>query len=147
MSGALPGGRPAPGSPEHMRDLLRRARTIAIVGASTDPWRPSFGIAGYLKRAGYRVIPVNPHELGRDLGGEPFRASLRDIEEPVDLVDVFRRPDAVPAVVEDAIAIGAPAIWMQPGARSEPAATRARAAGIDVVMDRCISVEHARLGR
>ena len=130
-----------------VRDILATAKTIAIVGASTDPWRPSFGIAGYLMAAGYRVIPVNPTAAGQSLHGEPFRASMRDIAEPVDLVNVFRRPEFVPAVVEDAIAIGAPAVWLQLGIRHPAAAERARAAGIKVVMDRCISVEHRRAFR
>ncbi|WP_298957050.1 CoA-binding protein [uncultured Methylobacterium sp.] len=128
-----------------MRRLLAGARTIAVVGASPDPWRPSSGIARYLARAGYRVIPVNPTALGRDLDGMPFRAGLRDLGERVDLVNVFRRPEHVPAVVEEAIAIGAPALWLQLGIRHPEATRRAAEHGIAVVADRCISVEHRRL--
>ena len=129
----------------YLRDILERSRTIAVVGASPDPGRPSFGVAAYLRRAGYRVIPVNPTALGQNLYGEPFRASLREIAEPVDLIDVFRRPEHIPAVVEDAIAIGAPALWLQLGIVHRQAAARAEAAGIKVVMNRCISIEHSRL--
>jgi uncharacterized protein len=135
------------GTPDGLRALLAGARTIAVVGASDEPWRPSFGIMRYLQRAGYKIIPVNPFLVGGSVHGEPFRASLRDLDEPVDLVNVFRRPDAVEAVVDDAIAVGAPALWLQIGVRNETARSRAEAAGITVVMDRCISVEHARLCR
>jgi uncharacterized protein len=133
--------------PDYLRGILKRARTIAVFGASPEPWRPSFGIMRYLQRAGYKIIPVNPFLVGGSVHGEPFRASLRDIDKPVDLVNVFRRPDAVEAVVDDAIAVGAPALWLQIGVRNETARSRAEAAGITVVMDRCISVEHARLCR
>ena len=132
---------------EYLRAILARARTIAVVGASLDPWRASYGIAGYLKRQGYRVVPVNPTALGGMVHGEPCRASLREVMEPIDLVDIFRRPEAVGEAVEDAIAVGAPAVWMQLGIRNDAACARAEAAGIAVVMDRCISVEHARLVR
>jgi predicted CoA-binding protein len=133
--------------PDDLRALLTGARTIAVVGASNEPWRPSFGIMRYLQRAGYRIIPVNPFLAGQTVHGEAFHASLRDVAERVDLVNVFRRPDAVEAVVDDAIAVGAPAIWMQRGVRNEAARAKAEAAGLAVVMDRCISVEHARLCR
>ena len=131
----------------YLRDILARARTIAVVGASSDPWRASYGVSGYLKRKGYRIVPINPTALGQSVHGEPCRASLRELLEPVDLVDIFRRPDAVGEAVEDAIAIGAPAIWMQLGIRNDAACARAEAAGLAVVMNRCISVEHARLFR
>ncbi|MET0743876.1 MAG: CoA-binding protein [Microvirga sp.] len=133
--------------PEDLREILARTRTIAVVGASTDPWRPSAGVMSYLHRAGFRLIPVNPTALGQSLHGEPFRARLQDIGEPVDLVNVFRRPEHVPEVVEDAIAIGAPAVWLQLGIVNVAAASRARAAGIRFVMNRCISIEHSRLMR
>ena len=133
--------------PDQLREILSRARTSAVVGASNEPWRPSFGIMRYLQRAGYRVIPVNPHLLGQSVHGEPFRASLRETGEPVDLVNVFRRPDAVEEVVDDAIAVGAPVLWTQLGVHNEAARAKAEAAGITVVMNRCISVEHARLCR
>jgi predicted CoA-binding protein len=132
---------------EDLADLLRRTRTIAVVGASTDPWRPSFGVSAYLKRVGYRIVPVNPTLLGSRLHDEPFRASLQDVAEPVDLVNVFRRPKFIPDVVEDAVAVAAPAIWLQLGIRHPAAAARAHAAGVTVVADRCISVEHRRLLR
>lgn len=133
--------------PDELRALLTGARTIAVVGASNEPWRPSFGIMRYLQHAGYRIIPVNPFLVGQNVHDEPFRTSLQDIEEPIDLVNVFRRPDAVEAVVDDAIAAGAPALWLQIGVRNDSARAKAEAAGIAVVMDRCISVEHARLCR
>jgi uncharacterized protein len=133
--------------PDDLRDILMGARTIAVVGASNEPWRPSFGIMRYLQRAGYRIVPVNPFLTEQAVHGEAFRASLRDVAEPVDLVNVFRRPDAVGEVVEDAIAAGAPAIWLQLGIRNDAARARAEAAGMAVVMNRCISVEHARLCR
>ncbi len=133
--------------PGYLRTILERACTIAVVGASPEPWRPSYGIMAYLKRHGYRVVVVNPHAVGQMFHGEPFYPSLERAPYPVDLVDVFRRPDAVPAVVEEAIAIQAPSLWMQLGVRHETAAIQAEAAGIAVVMNRCISVEHARLLR
>jgi predicted CoA-binding protein len=133
--------------PDGLRALLTAAKTIAVVGASNEPWRPSFGIMRYLQRAGYRIIPVNPFLVDQTVHGEAFQASLRDLAEPVDLVNVFRRPDAVEAVVDDAIAARAPAIWMQLGVRNDAARAKAEAAGMTVVMDRCISVEHARLCR
>ena len=133
--------------PDYLRDILMRAKTIAVVGASNEPWRPSFGIMRYLQRAGYRIVPVNPFLTGQTVHGEAFWASLRDLAEPIDLVNVFRRPDAIPDVVEDAIAVGAPALWLQLGIRNDAACARAEAAGMAVVMNRCISVEHARLCR
>jgi predicted CoA-binding protein len=133
--------------PVDLRALLAGTRTIAVVGASNEPWRPSFGIMRYLQRAGYRIIPINPFLTGQTVHGEAFRASLRDVTEAVDLVNVFRRPDAVEAVADDAIAIGAPALWLQLGIRNDAARAKAEAAGMTVVMDRCISVEHARLCR
>jgi uncharacterized protein len=134
-------------TPDYLRRVLERASTIAVVGASTDPWRPSFGVMGYLHRAGYRIIPVNPTALGQSLYGEPFRADLREIDEPVDLVNVFRRADFIPEVVEASIAISTPALWLQLGIVHLDAVRQAEAAGIQVVMNRCISVEHSRLMR
>jgi uncharacterized protein len=131
--------------PAYLRGILERARTIAVVGASPEPWRPSYGVTAYLKRAGYRLIPVNPTALGEAVHGERVVAALADIEEPVDLVNVFRRPEYLPGVVEEAIAMGAPALWMQLGIRNDAAKDRAEAAGMAVVMDRCISIEHRRL--
>ena len=131
--------------PAYLRDLLGRARTIAVVGASADTWRPSNGITRYLMRAGYRVRPVNPTIAGTNLHGERVLASLAEVEEPIYLVNVFRRSDAVSEVVEDAIRVHAPAIWFQLGIHNEDAARRAEEAGLKVVMNRCISVEHSRL--
>ena len=133
--------------PDYLRDILARTRTIAVVGASTDPWRPSFGVTRYLHQAGYRIIPVNPTALGQNLHGEPFRARLQDVGEPVDLVNVFRRPEYIPDVVADTIAIESPALWLQLGIVNAAAATQSEAAGIQVVMNRCISIEHSRLMR
>ncbi|HLU50258.1 MAG TPA: CoA-binding protein [Planctomycetota bacterium] len=129
-------------SPEAICDLLSRARTIAIVGLSNDRARASHGIAQYLARQGYEVIPVNPTiESWKEI---PSRRSLRDVTEKVDIVDVFRRPDAIPEIVEDAIAIGAPVLWLQPGAENDAAAARAAAAGITVISGPCIFQEHMR---
>ncbi len=125
-------------------ELLRSARTIAVVGLSSKPWRPSHGVAEYMQRAGYRIIPVNPNES--EVLGEKAYPSLEALPEKVDIVNVFRRPEYVPEIVEAAIRVGAPAIWMQEGVINEAAAERARQAGLFVVMDRCILKEHRRLG-
>lgn len=125
-------------------ELLGRVRSIAVVGASPERSRPSYAISRYPKNAGYRMIPVNPAHAGEHLHGETIVASLAEAG-PVDLVDVFRRSEALDAVVDEAIAAGAPAIWTQLGIRNDAALARARAAGIQVVCDRCISVEHSRL--
>lgn len=129
-----------------IRTMLREAKTIAVVGLSDDPMRSSFGVASYLQRQGYRIIPVNPHLTGPVLGEQPY-ASLRDVPMPVDIVQIFRRPEFVPPVVEDAIQIGAPAIWMQLGVAHDGAAAQAEAAGVQVVMDRCMAVDHRMLVR
>ncbi len=127
-----------------MRNLLEQARTIAVVGLSDSPGRDSFGVARFLQRCGYRIIPVNPNLHGPVLGEQPY-ASLRDVQEPIDIVDIFRRSEFVPSVVADAIAIGARAVWMQLGVINQEAATEANAAGLAVVMNRCIAVEYRRL--
>jgi uncharacterized protein len=134
-------------SADYLRGILGRARTIAVIGASAEPWRPSFGVMRYLQRVGYRVIPVNPTALGESVHGERFRGALQEVPEAIDLVNVFRRPDAVGEAVDQAIAAGAPALWMQLGIRNDDAAARAESAGMRVVMNRCISVEHSRLMR
>jgi hypothetical protein len=123
-------------------ELLRRARTIAVVGLSADPLRPSHGVAAYLQTHGYRIIPVNPN-ISEALGEKAY-ASLRQIpaSETIDIVDIFRRPEHVPEIVEDAIGRGVAAVWMQESIIHEPAAERARRAGMFVVMDRCILKEH-----
>ncbi len=125
-------------------ELLRSARTIAVVGLSGKPWRPSHGVAEYMQRAGYRIIPVNPNET--EVLGEKAYPHLEAVPEKVDIVNVFRRSEYVPEIVEAAIRIGAPAIWLQEGVVNEAAAERARQAGLFVVMDRCILKEHRRLG-
>jgi hypothetical protein len=129
---------------DDVRALLTETRTWAVVGCSPDPDRDSHRIAALLEREGFRVIPVNPNVDG-ELLGERCRASLRDIEEPVDVVDVFRRADAAGAHVDEAIAIGATGVWMQLGVIDEAAAERARAAGLRVVMDRCPAIELPRI--
>ena len=122
--------------------ILQQARTIAMVGLSSNPFRPSHFAAIYMLAEGYTIIPVNPTE--QEVLGRRSYASLRDIPEPVDIVDIFRDPEAVPEIVEDAIAIGAQVVWMQLGVINEEAARRAREAGLEVVMDACVKIEHAR---
>ncbi|MCS6786920.1 MAG: CoA-binding protein [Thiobacillaceae bacterium] len=129
--------------PDAVRDLLRQVRTIAVVGLSPRPDRPSHTVARALQRFGYRIVPVRPAVA--EVLGERAYARLTDIPFPVDLVDVFRAPEHVPAVVEEAIAIGAKAIWLQEGVVHEQAAERARAAGLIVVMDRCIYKDYLAL--
>jgi len=124
-------------------EVLHSARTIAVVGLSGKRYRPSYGVAEYLKRAGYRIIPVNPME--KEVLGERCYPDLESIPEPVDLVDVFRRSEFVPEIVEAAIRIGAKAVWMQEGVIHEAAAARAEAAGLAVVMDHCILKDLRRL--
>lgn len=127
-----------------IRGLLTRARTIAIVGLSADPIRPSYFVAAYLRSAGYQLFPVNPRYAGQTILDQPVFASLRDIPQHINIVDVFRRPADAPAVVEDTIAIGADAVWLQLSVIHEEAARQARSAGLMVVMDRCIKIEHSR---
>jgi predicted CoA-binding protein len=122
-------------------ELFRSAKTIAVVGLSDSPLRPSYGVSAYMQQHGYRVIPVNPQV--KEALGEKSYASLREVPEKIDIVNVFRRSEFVPEVVEEAIALHVPAIWMQEGVIHEDAAAQARAAGIFVVMDRCILKEHA----
>lgn len=121
-------------------ELLKTARTIAVVGLSGKPWRASYGVAQYMQRAGYRIIPVNPNLTS--VLGEKAYPNLRAIPEPVDVVDIFRKPEAVPEIVEDAIAIGARVVWMQDGIVHNDAAARARQAGLAVVMNKCMMREH-----
>lgn len=117
-----------------------------MVGASNRPARDSHRVMHFLQSRGYHVIPVNPRLAGQPLAGQTVRATLADITEPVDMVDVFRRPDAVPSIVDEAIDIGARALWLQLGVINEAAATRAANAGLEVVMDRCPAIEIPRLG-
>ena len=120
--------------------ILRSARTIAVVGLSPNPRRPSYGVARYLQRAGYRIIPVNPNVS--EVLGERAYATLSELPGPVDVVEVFRRSEFAGAIVDEAIAIGAAAVWLQDGVVDEAAAGRARAAGLDVVMDDCMMRRH-----
>lgn len=122
--------------------ILREARRIAMVGLSSNPFRPSHFAAIYMIAEGYDVIPVNPRE--QEVLGRRSYASLRDVPGPIDIVDIFRESSAVPPIVEDAIAIGAKVVWMQLGVINEAAARRAREAGLEVVMDACVKIEHAR---
>jgi uncharacterized protein len=121
-------------------DLLRGAQTIAVVGLSDNPLRPSHGVAAYLQSQGYRIIPVNP-EIKGSLGEKAY-PSLLDVPEKIDIVDIFRRPEFVEAIVDQAIQLKIPAVWMQEEIVHEKAAQKARAAGIFVVMDRCLLLEH-----
>ena len=121
---------------------LREAKTIAVVGLSSNAMRASHGVAEYLKGAGYRIIPVNPNET--EVLGEKAYGRLEDVPEPVDIVDVFRRAEELPAVAESAIGIGAKVLWMQLGIENAEAAEKARAAGLVVVEDACLMVEHKR---
>ena len=129
-----------------IRTLLTEARTIALVGASDRPDRASYGVMAYLQQRGYRVIPVNPQITGEHLHGEFVFRDLDQIGEPIDIVDIFRNSAAAGEVVDAAIAAGAKAVWMQLGVVNEAAATRAEAAGLQVVMDRCPKIEILRLG-
>lgn len=124
-----------------IEEILLRTKVIAVVGLSNDPTRSSYGVAEYLQRNGYRIIPVNPKLTEKVLGETPY-GRLEELNEHVDLVDIFRRPIDVPPVVDSAIAIGASAIWMQLGIVHSESAQKATAAGIDVVMDKCTAVEH-----
>src|SRR6476646_6965637 len=137
---------PIPYSDAQLRAILQRVKTIAMVGASSNWNRPSYFVMKYLQGKGYRVIPVNPGIAGQMLLGETAYASLRDIPEPVDMVDVFRPARDAPAIVDDAIAIGAKVVWMQLGIRNDEAAAIAERAGIEVVMNRCPKIEFGRLG-
>lgn len=126
-------------------ELLQSSKTIAVVGLSSRKFRASYGVSQYMQHAGYRIIPVNPHET--EVLGEKSYPNLEAVPERVDIVNVFRRSEFVPEIVESAIRVGARIIWMQEGVVDEHAAARAREAGLEVVMDRCILKEHGRLQR
>ena len=126
-----------------LRRILREAKVIAVVGLSADWFRPSYFAAKYMQEHGYRVIPVNPKYA--EILGEKCYPSLSDIPRPVDIVDVFRKTADVMPIAEDAIKIGAKVLWQQLGVRNEEAAAKARAAGLQTVMDRCVKIEHGRL--
>jgi predicted CoA-binding protein len=127
-----------------LHDLLAAAHTIAVVGHSDKPYRDSYNVARYLRSVGYLVYPVNPNL--RTVNGEVVYPDLRSVPDRIDIVNVFRRPEHLPQIVEDAIAIGARAVWAQLGVAHPGAAQRAQAAGLTVVQDRCLMVEHRRLG-
>lgn len=131
---------------DYLRGIFARVKTIAMVGASPRPDRPSNRVMAFLQRKGFRVIPVNPQAAGETIHGEKIVAVLSDIAEPIDMVDIFRRSDQVAPVVAEAIAKHAKIVWMQLGVRDDQAAAKAEAAGIDVVMNRCPAIEMPRLG-
>ena len=122
--------------------ILQKYKRIAMVGLSSNPYRPSHFAAIYMLAAGYELFPVNPRE--EEILKRPCYASLRDVPQPIEIVDIFREPGAVPSIVEEAIEAGAKVVWMQLGVIHEEAAERARKAGLEVVMDRCVKIEHAR---
>jgi predicted CoA-binding protein len=132
-------------SPEAIKKILDECRTIAVVGLSSNPQRPSNSVSGYMKRQGYRIVPVNPNET--EALSEKAYASLADVPDKIDLVDIFRRSEEAGAAVDEAIRVGAKAVWLQEGVVDRAAAARALDAGLLVVMDRCILKEHARLKR
>lgn len=125
-----------------IQNILERGKLLAVVGLSSKPHRPSYGVTRYMQLAGYHIIPVNPNE--EKVLGEKSYARLEDVPVQVDVVNIFRRSEFVPAIVESAIAVGAWAVWMQEGVINEQAAERAREAGLQVVMDRCLLKEHAK---
>jgi predicted CoA-binding protein len=133
-------------SDRDIADLLSRVRTIALVGASDRPSRPSYGVMKYLQSRGYRVFPVNPQITGEHVHGEYVWRELSQIGEQIDMVDIFRRSQAAGDAVDEAIAVGAKAVWLQIGVINEEAAARAEAAGLQVVMDRCPKIDIPRLG-
>lgn len=130
---------------DELRDLLAEARTIAVVGVSDSPDKPSWGVMAALQEHGYRTFPVNPRITGEHVHGEFVWRELSQIGEQIDIVDIFRRSEDVGPIVDQAIAVGAKAVWMQLGIRNDEAAARAEAAGLKVVMDRCPKIELRRL--
>lgn len=130
-------------SDEKIREILTQTTTIAVVGLSPNPSRASYSVANYLKNKNYRIIPVNPKQP--EVLGEKSYPNLSDIPEKIDLVDIFRRPEHIPPIVDEAIKIKAKVIWMQSGIVNQDAAQKAKEAGLEVVMDRCMYVEHCRL--
>ena len=126
-----------------VREVLEKYKTIVVVGLSSSTWRASFGVSRFMQNVGYRIIPVNPNET--EVLGEKAYSNLSEVPDPIEIVNIFRRPEYVPEIVETAIQRGAKVIWMQEGVIHEKAAERARQAGLDVIMDRCILKEHMRL--
>src|SRR2546430_1304775 len=137
--GAEIGGR---GDGDPITKILRKYKNIAVVGLSSNPTRPSYGVTEYMQSAGYRIIPVNPNET--EVLGEKSHARLEDVREKIEIVDIFRRAEEVAAVVQSAIRVGARVVWMQLGVENEAAAEHARAAGLTVVEDSCILIEHRK---
>jgi uncharacterized protein len=129
-------------SADPITEILKTQKTIAVVGLSSNPMRPSYGVTEYMQAAGYRIIPVNPNET--EVLGEKSYARLEDVPGKIDIVDIFRRAEEVPRVVESAIRVGAKVVWMQLGIENEAAAEKARAAGLTVVEDACIMIEHRK---
>ncbi|WP_170325770.1 CoA-binding protein [Ruegeria arenilitoris] len=134
-------------SDAYLKDILQRTKVIAVVGVSMNPVRPSYYVARYLSLKGYTVIPVNPGHAGTELFGQTVRASLSEISEPVDMVDIFRRSEAVPPIVDEALAAfpNLRTVWMQIGVEHPDAAAKAQARGADVIMNRCPKIEYQRL--
>ena len=130
---------------EKITQLLSDAKTIALIGASPKEARPSYRVMAYLQQVGYKVLPINPGQEGKQILGEKVYARLSDIDMPIDIVDIFRRAEFVGEIIDEAIKVKAGAVWMQLGIVNEEAAIIARNAGLDVVMDRCTKIEHARL--
>ena len=128
-----------------LRQILKDTKTIAMVGSSDNWVRPSYFAMKYLQSKGYRVIPVNPKAAGKEILGEKVYASLKDVPEKIDMVDIFRNAEAAGAITDEAIEMGAPIVWMQLGVRNDEAATRAEAAGLTVIMNRCPKIEYGRL--
>ncbi|MBI4644453.1 MAG: CoA-binding protein [Deltaproteobacteria bacterium] len=133
----------AQADPQVIAEIINNYREVAVVGLSTDPGRPSYRVAEYLQQHGFRIIPVNPG--CQEILGEKCYPSLRDIPFPIEVVDIFRKVEAIPAIVEEAIQVGAKAVWMQLDLVEPESAQKARDAGLQVVMDRCLKVEHARI--
>ena len=131
-------------SKDEIAELLTSAKTIAVVGLSSDAMRPSFGVSQYMQRKGYQIVPVNPNE--KSVLGERSYSALGEVPDKIDIVDVFRRSEFVPEIVDEVIRLEIPALWLQEGVVHEAAAKKARAAGIKVVMDRCILKEHRARG-
>jgi uncharacterized protein len=143
MKVLLPDG--AKASADSILEILKNYRTIAVVGLSSNPTRPSYGVAEYIKSAGYRIIPVNPNE--KEVLGEKSYARLEEVPEKIEVVDIFRRAEDVPPVVDGAIRVGAKVVWMQLGIENEAAAEKAWAAGLIVIEDACIYMEHKKRAR
>lgn len=137
-------GDAASADPQVIGDILKNYRVVAVVGLSPKPERPSYQVAEYLKQHGYRIIPVNPGQ--REILGEKCYPSLKDIPFPVEVVDIFRNVEAIPAIVDEAIQVGAKAVWMQLNLVEPESARKAKEAGLKVVMDRCLKVEHSKSG-